>query len=84
VGFGIPAAFDLISNNVRRLFLAWHQLINPGGTPNSTTALLTGGSPSKAEFNTTYFVGAAQWNCWMDPDYLNSMPSELREFARAR
>ena len=32
--------------------------------------------------NATYFVGAAQWNYWMDPDYLNSMPRELHEFAR--
>jgi glyoxylase-like metal-dependent hydrolase (beta-lactamase superfamily II) len=32
--------------------------------------------------NATYFVGAAEWDYWMDPDYLNSMPSELHEFAR--
>jgi glyoxylase-like metal-dependent hydrolase (beta-lactamase superfamily II) len=32
--------------------------------------------------NATYFVGAAEWNYWMDPDYLSSMPSELHDFAR--
>ena len=32
--------------------------------------------------NATYFVGAAEWNYWMDPDYLNTIPSELHEFAR--
>jgi glyoxylase-like metal-dependent hydrolase (beta-lactamase superfamily II) len=31
--------------------------------------------------NATYYVGAAEWDFWMDPDYLTSMPSELHEFA---
>ena len=31
--------------------------------------------------NATYYVGAAEWNFWMDPDYRNNMPSELHEFA---
>jgi glyoxylase-like metal-dependent hydrolase (beta-lactamase superfamily II) len=33
--------------------------------------------------NATYYVGAAEWNFWMDPDYLTAMPSVLHEFARA-
>ena len=32
--------------------------------------------------NATYYVGAAEWDFWMDPDYLNHMPSELHEFAQ--
>jgi len=31
--------------------------------------------------NATYYVGAAEWNFWMDPDYRNNMPSALHEFA---
>jgi glyoxylase-like metal-dependent hydrolase (beta-lactamase superfamily II) len=31
--------------------------------------------------NATYYVGAAEWNFWMDPDYRNTMPSVLHEFA---
>jgi glyoxylase-like metal-dependent hydrolase (beta-lactamase superfamily II) len=33
--------------------------------------------------NATYYVGAAEWNFWMDPDYRNNMPSVLHEFAEA-
>lgn len=32
--------------------------------------------------NATYYVSAAEWNFWMDPNYLNSMPAELHPFAR--
>ncbi|WP_244628570.1 MBL fold metallo-hydrolase [Tardiphaga robiniae] len=32
--------------------------------------------------NATYYVGAAEWDFWMDPDFLTSMPNELHEFAR--
>jgi glyoxylase-like metal-dependent hydrolase (beta-lactamase superfamily II) len=31
--------------------------------------------------NATYYIGAAEWNFWMDPDYRNTMPSVLHEFA---
>jgi glyoxylase-like metal-dependent hydrolase (beta-lactamase superfamily II) len=31
--------------------------------------------------NATYYVGAAEWNFWMDPDYRNNMPAVLHEFA---
>ena len=31
--------------------------------------------------NATYYVGAAEWNFWMDPDYRSNMPSVLHEFA---
>ena len=31
--------------------------------------------------NAAYYVGAAEWNFWMDPDYRNTMPSVLHEFA---
>ncbi len=31
--------------------------------------------------NATYYVGAAEWDYWMDPDYRNNIPSELHEFA---
>jgi glyoxylase-like metal-dependent hydrolase (beta-lactamase superfamily II) len=31
--------------------------------------------------NATYYVGAAEWNFWMDPDYRNNMPSVLHAFA---
>jgi glyoxylase-like metal-dependent hydrolase (beta-lactamase superfamily II) len=31
--------------------------------------------------NATYYVGAAEWNFWMDPNYLVNMPAELHEFA---
>ena len=33
--------------------------------------------------NATYYVGAAEWNFWMDPDYRNTMPAVLHEFAEA-
>jgi glyoxylase-like metal-dependent hydrolase (beta-lactamase superfamily II) len=32
--------------------------------------------------NATYYIAAAEWDFWMDPDYLSGMPSELLEFAR--
>jgi glyoxylase-like metal-dependent hydrolase (beta-lactamase superfamily II) len=32
--------------------------------------------------NATYYVGAAEWDFWMDPDYLTSMPAALHDFAR--
>jgi glyoxylase-like metal-dependent hydrolase (beta-lactamase superfamily II) len=32
--------------------------------------------------NATYYVGAAEWDYWMNPDYLTMMPFELHEFAR--
>ncbi|MBR1220753.1 MBL fold metallo-hydrolase [Bradyrhizobium sp. U87765 SZCCT0131] len=31
--------------------------------------------------NASYYVGAAEWDFWMDPDYLTNMPAELHEFA---
>jgi glyoxylase-like metal-dependent hydrolase (beta-lactamase superfamily II) len=31
--------------------------------------------------NATYYVGAAEWDFWMDPDYRNNMPTVLHEFA---
>jgi glyoxylase-like metal-dependent hydrolase (beta-lactamase superfamily II) len=31
--------------------------------------------------NATYYVGAAEWNFWMDPDYRNTVPDVLHEFA---
>jgi glyoxylase-like metal-dependent hydrolase (beta-lactamase superfamily II) len=33
--------------------------------------------------NATYYVGAAEWNFWMDPDYSNNMPAVLHEFAES-
>jgi glyoxylase-like metal-dependent hydrolase (beta-lactamase superfamily II) len=33
--------------------------------------------------NATYYVGAAEWNFWMNPDYRNNMPAVLHEFAEA-
>jgi glyoxylase-like metal-dependent hydrolase (beta-lactamase superfamily II) len=32
--------------------------------------------------NATYYVGAAEWDFWMDRDYRSNMPAELHEFAR--
>ena len=32
--------------------------------------------------NATYYVGAAEWDFWMDPDYLTKMPAVLHDFAR--
>lgn len=32
--------------------------------------------------NATYYVGATEWDFWMDPNYRNSMPAEVHEFAR--
>jgi glyoxylase-like metal-dependent hydrolase (beta-lactamase superfamily II) len=32
--------------------------------------------------NATYYVGAAEWDFWMDPDYIANMPAVLHEFAR--
>jgi glyoxylase-like metal-dependent hydrolase (beta-lactamase superfamily II) len=31
--------------------------------------------------NATYFVGAAEWDYWMDPEYRVNMPAELHAFA---
>lgn len=31
--------------------------------------------------NATYYIGAAEWDFWMDPDYRNTMPAILHEFA---
>jgi glyoxylase-like metal-dependent hydrolase (beta-lactamase superfamily II) len=33
--------------------------------------------------NATYYIGASEWDFWMNPDYLTSMPPELHEFARS-
>jgi glyoxylase-like metal-dependent hydrolase (beta-lactamase superfamily II) len=33
--------------------------------------------------NATYYVGAAEWDFWMDPNYLVNMPAVLHEFAQA-
>ena len=32
--------------------------------------------------NATYYVGAREWDFWMDPGYVNNMPSELHDFAK--
>jgi glyoxylase-like metal-dependent hydrolase (beta-lactamase superfamily II) len=32
--------------------------------------------------NATYFVSAAEWQFWMDPNYRTTMPDVLHEFAR--
>ena len=32
--------------------------------------------------NAAYYVGAAEWDFWTDPDYLTKMPPALHEFAR--
>jgi glyoxylase-like metal-dependent hydrolase (beta-lactamase superfamily II) len=32
--------------------------------------------------NATYYVSAAEWQFWMDPDYRTTMPDVLHEFAR--
>ncbi|HYP14956.1 MAG TPA: hypothetical protein VEQ63_13595, partial [Bryobacteraceae bacterium] len=31
--------------------------------------------------NATYYVGAAEWDFWMNPDFTSSMPSVLHPFA---
>jgi glyoxylase-like metal-dependent hydrolase (beta-lactamase superfamily II) len=31
--------------------------------------------------NATYFIGAAEWDYWMDPDFRHNMPAALHEFA---
>jgi glyoxylase-like metal-dependent hydrolase (beta-lactamase superfamily II) len=31
--------------------------------------------------NATYYIGAAEWDFWMDPHYLANMPAALHEFA---
>jgi glyoxylase-like metal-dependent hydrolase (beta-lactamase superfamily II) len=33
--------------------------------------------------NATYYVGAAEWDFWMDPEYRSNMPSALHEFAES-
>jgi glyoxylase-like metal-dependent hydrolase (beta-lactamase superfamily II) len=33
--------------------------------------------------NAIYYVGAAEWNFWMDPDYRNNIPAVLHEFAES-
>src|SRR5580698_9617395 len=32
--------------------------------------------------NATYYVGAAEWDFWMDPEYLVNMPAALHDFAK--
>ncbi len=32
--------------------------------------------------NAAYYVGAAEWDFWNDPDYLTKMPAALHDFAR--
>ena len=32
--------------------------------------------------NATYYIGAAEWDFWTDPDYLAAMPPALHAFAR--
>jgi glyoxylase-like metal-dependent hydrolase (beta-lactamase superfamily II) len=32
--------------------------------------------------NAAYYVGAMEWNFWMDPDYLTTMPAVLHGFAK--
>ena len=32
--------------------------------------------------NATYYIGAAEWDFWMKPDYESAMPPPLHEFAR--
>ena len=34
--------------------------------------------------NATYYVGQAEWDFWMDPDFLTRMPAGLHDFAGAR
>jgi glyoxylase-like metal-dependent hydrolase (beta-lactamase superfamily II) len=48
--------------------------------PDHLWGTLTG-SGSLRFPNATYYVGAVEWNFWMDPDYRNTMPSVLHEFA---
>ncbi len=43
-------------------------LLGPDGTPRFP--------------NATYYVGAAEWDFWMDPDFASSMPSVLHDFAK--
>jgi glyoxylase-like metal-dependent hydrolase (beta-lactamase superfamily II) len=31
--------------------------------------------------NATYYMGATEWNFWMDPDFQTSMPAVLHDFA---
>jgi glyoxylase-like metal-dependent hydrolase (beta-lactamase superfamily II) len=41
------------------------------------------GSDGRPRFpNATYYVGAAEWDFWMDPDFTSSMPSVLHAFAK--
>ena len=32
--------------------------------------------------NATYYVGAAEWNFWMDPDLIGKMPPEMGDFVK--
>lgn len=43
-------------------------LLGPDGTPRFP--------------NATYYVGAAEWDFWMDPDFASSLPSVLHPFAQ--
>jgi glyoxylase-like metal-dependent hydrolase (beta-lactamase superfamily II) len=49
--------------------------------PDHVWGTLTGNGSLRFP-NATYYVGAAEWNFWMDPDYRNNMPSVLHEFAK--
>jgi glyoxylase-like metal-dependent hydrolase (beta-lactamase superfamily II) len=41
------------------------------------------GSDCRPRFpNASYYVGAAEWDFWMDPDFTSSMPSVLHPFAK--
>ncbi|QRM31419.1 MBL fold metallo-hydrolase [Microvirga sp. VF16] len=41
------------------------------------------GPDGKPRFpNATYYVGASEWDFWMDPDYASSIPPVLHDFAR--
>jgi glyoxylase-like metal-dependent hydrolase (beta-lactamase superfamily II) len=49
--------------------------------PDHTGATLT--SKDELQFpNATYFVAAAEWDYWMDPDFFNKAPNTLHEFGR--
>jgi glyoxylase-like metal-dependent hydrolase (beta-lactamase superfamily II) len=49
--------------------------------PDHTGATLT--SKQELQFpNATYFVSAAEWDYWMDPDFFRKAPNALHEFGR--
>ncbi|MGH6713876.1 MAG: MBL fold metallo-hydrolase [Bradyrhizobium sp.] len=84
-GRGYQATDGLLQNNLEAFGIderAITKIVFTHAHPDHIAATLTDSGGLRFP-NATYFVGATEWDFWMDPDFFTNMPAALHDFGRS-